>query len=174
MLANKWRGVLVRFVKEELERLDAYCKENHVKRTDVIRSATRLYIANRDLVNGVFRVTDANPDITPVMDNIGIVVQKIEAVEKKLDLLSVENDSENSKINERLAEAVLMVKRRAKNDAITLDQLRERLTSIDFSFAPFLYATDSSGICILDEVLLKLEENGELRRQYGGIIKFRR
>jgi hypothetical protein len=173
MLANKWKGVLIRFVKEELDRLDAYCKENHVKRTDVIRSATRLYITNHDLVNGVIRLTDANSDITPIMDNISIVVQKIEAVEKKLALLSVENDSENSKINERIAEAVLMVKRRAKNDTITLDQLRERLTSIDFSFAPFLCATDSSGICVLDEVLLELEGKGELSRLYGGIIKWR-
>lgn len=164
---------MIRFVKEELDRLDAYCKENHVKRTDVIRSATRLYITNHDLVNGVIRLTDANSDITPILDSIGIVVQKIEAIEKKLALLSVENDSENSKINERIAEAVLMVKRRAKNDTITLDQLRERLTNIDFSFAPFLYATDSSGICVLDEVLLELEGKGELSRLYGGIIKWR-
>ncbi|MEM2112033.1 MAG: hypothetical protein QXX08_09190 [Candidatus Bathyarchaeia archaeon] len=176
-MANKWRRVLISFVKEELERLDAYCKENHVKRTDVIRSATRLYIANRDLVNGVIRLRDASLDIAPMMEDIknlrDVVVQKIEDVKEKLSSISVEDNYPNLAIKERIAEAVLMIKRRGKKNTITVEQLKEKLKTIDPSFTPFLYATASSSICVLDKVLLELEGKGELSRLYGGIIKWR-
>jgi len=173
-LASKWKAVLIRFVEREVETLDAYCRENHVKRTDLVRSATRLYVANHDLVNGVIRLSDASVDIAPVMDSIGLVIQKVEALEKRLNSSSVENGSENLTISKRIAEAVLIVKRRAKKDITTVDQLREKLKILDPSSTPFLHATDSSGICVLDEVLRELEERGELSREYGGIIRFRK
>lgn len=177
MLANEWRGVLIRFAKEELERLDAFCKENHVKRTAVIRNATRFYIANRDVVNGVIRLRDASLDIAPVMDSIkslhDVVVQKIEDVKEKLNSISVEESYPNLATKERIAEAVLMIKRRSKKDTITVEQLKEKLKAVDPSFTPFLYATASSGICVFDKVLLELEGKGELSRRYGGIIKWR-
>jgi hypothetical protein len=172
-LTNNWKGVLIRFVKEELERIDAYCKENHVKRSDVIRNSTRLYTNNRDLVNGVIRVNDASMDVAPVLESINVLSQKVEAIEKKLDSLSVKNSPTDLMINKRIEEAVLMIKQRVKKNVITVDQLKEKLIRIDPSFAPFLYATDSSGICILDEVLHEFEKKGELRREYGGIIRLR-
>lgn len=174
MMTNTWKAVLIRFVKEELERLDKYCKENHVKRTDLIRSATRVYIANRDLVNGVIRIKDASVDIAPVLDNIGVVVQKLEAVEKRLNSLSVDNPSANLMIHKKIADAVLMVKKRAKKNLTTVDQLRDKLKRMDPSFAPFLYASDSCGVCVFDEVLRELEKKDELSREYGGIIKFKK
>lgn len=174
MFAYKWKGVLIRFVKDELERLDAYCRENHLKRSYVIRSAIRLYITNPDLVNGVIRVRDTGFEIsTTIMDSINALAKRIESVEKKLDAFFQENDNDDWKIGEKMLEAVLMIKRRTKKGIITLDQLREKLKRINPSFAPFLYATNSSGICVLDEVLHKLEEKGELSRRYGGIIRFK-
>lgn len=173
-MASKWKAVLIRFVESEVETLDAYCRENHVKRTNLIRSATRVYVANRDLVNGVIRLSDTSVDIAPVMDSIGLVIQKVEALDKRLNSSSVENGSEDLTISKRIAEAVLMVKRRAKKDVTTVDQLREKLKSLDPSVVPFLHASDSKGICGLDEALRKLEEKGELSREYGGIIRFRK
>ena len=156
-----------------MERIDAYCRENHVKRSDVIRSSIRLYTNNRDLVNGVIRVNDTSIDVAPVLESINVVLQKVEAIEKKLDSLSAKNSPTDLTINKRIEEAVLMIKRRAKKNVITVDQLREKL-NVNPSFAPFLHATDSSGICTLDEVLHELEKKGELRREYGGIIRLRK
>lgn len=173
-MANKWKAVLIRFAEGELETLDAYCEENHVKRTDLIRSATRLYTANRDLVNGVIKLRDNSIDIAPVMDSIAIVAKKLEALEKRLISLFVEKGSAHPTSSSRIAEAVLMIKRRAKKDVTTVDRLREQLKRIDPSLAPFLLASDSCGICVLDEALLELEEKGELSREYGGIIRFRK
>ncbi|MEM3697892.1 MAG: hypothetical protein QXZ02_04135 [Candidatus Bathyarchaeia archaeon] len=174
MSAYKWRGVLIRFVKDELERLDAYCRENHLKRSYVIRSAIRLYITNPDLVNGVIRVRDTGFELsTTIMDSISAIAKRVENIEKKLDSFSQENGHNDWKISEKMLEAVLIIKRRTKKGIITLDQLREKLKRINPSFAPFLYATNSSGICVLDEVLHKLEEKGELSRRYGGIISFK-
>lgn len=172
MLANNWKRVLIGFNKEELERIDAYCRENHVKRSEMLRNSIRVYIHSRDLVNGVIKVNDASIDVAPILESINAVLQKVETIEKKLDSLAVKNFPTDLMINKRIEEAVLMIKRRTKKNVITVDLLRKKL-STNPSFAPFLYATDSSGISALDEVLHELEKKGELRREYGGIIRLR-
>lgn len=177
MLKNDWKGVIVRYIKSELDVLDAFCKKNNAKRSDVIRNATRLYVNNPDLVNGVIRIKDANTDITPVIKRVDVVVQKIEQIGKKVNSLSSKDDFKDLTIKKRITHAILAIKHRTKESVIAVEQLREELKSTDLSFTPYLYATNSSGICVLDECLFELEQKKELRRKsYSGtgIIEWRK
>ena len=174
---NDWKGVLIRYIKSELAVLDAFCKKNKVKRSDAIRNATRLYVNYPDLINGVIKVKDANIDIAPVIKHVDAVAQKIDQIGKKVNSLSSKDDFKDLAIKRRITHAILAIKHRTKKRVIAVEQLREELKTLDLSFAPYLYATNSSGICVLDECLFKLEQKKELlRKSYSGtgIIEWRR
>jgi len=171
-MATHWKPILIRVVDREMETLREYCKKNHVKMTELFRNAVRLYITNPDLVNGIIKAEGNGVEVAQVMDSIDELVKKFEALEKKLTSLSAKKDFVQPIAKARIAEAVLKVKQKAKKDVTTVDRLREQLKGMDPSLDQFLVASATNGISLLDEVLMELQQRGELSWDFRRIVKF--
>ncbi|MGD0071669.1 MAG: hypothetical protein ABSB71_08950 [Candidatus Bathyarchaeia archaeon] len=165
-------GVLIRFAPEELAVFNAYCKTNHINKTACAKSAIRLYITNRDLVNGVIRVQDSSPDNASLEGKMDAIFQKVSTIEEKIKSTTLERDSTRQVFMDRILEAILLIRKDAETETTTVDKLRVLLERINPSFSPYLYASDSCFICVLDEVLKILEGQGKLRLKYPGIVRW--
>jgi hypothetical protein len=171
-MANYWKTFPLRLAEGEWNMLKEYCKKNQIKITDLIRSILRLYFANPDLMNGIIKVANAHIETEQIVNSVTELIQKFEVLEKKLTSHPNESEFAYSLVKARIAEAILNTKQKARKKPITVDILREQIKKIDPSLAPFLVASASNGISSLDEVLVELEQKGELSRDYRGIIKF--
>jgi len=172
-MPNRWRGVLIRFGERELETIDRFCHENNVKRADFIRNAARRVMNNPDSVNGVVKSRDDGIDILPLMDSITMLTQKVENIEKGLSSLLEGKKLANPVAKDRIAELILKMKQKTKENATTVDRLRDQLKRIDSSIEPFLFASSTDGISVFDEVLIELQQRRELNRDLkSGIIKW--
>jgi len=169
---NKWKGVLIRFAEKELETLDIFCQKNMVKRTDLVRNATRLYVANPDVVNGVVKLRDNGVDIVPILDGIAMLAQKVDTIEKGFNSAIKRQELVSPAARERIIEAILRAKQKTKKNVTTVDRLREQIKRTDPSLEQFLYASASDGIPPFDDALIWLQQKGELSRNPGGIIEF--
>lgn len=170
-MATHWNQYVIRVADQEWTTWKEFCKKNHIKRADLIRNAVRFYIANPDFVNGVVKAANNGVDIRPVVDGITRLMQKVEVLENKLTSISQEKNLV-SITKSKILDAVLRIKKRARNSITTVDRLREQIIKIDRSLAPFLVASVTCPVSPFDEVLSELEGK-ELRREYGGIINFK-
>ena len=177
MLEKDWKQVIVRYIKNELDVLDAFCNKNNLQRTDVIRNATRLYVNNPDLINGVIKTKDVNQDFSPVIKRVDVVVQKLDQIGKKVNSISAKDSFTDPMLKKKITKAILALKHKSVEDRTTVEQLREELKDLDLSFAIHLYPSNSAGISLLDECLFELEQKKELvRKSFSGtgIIEWKR
>lgn len=166
-----WKAIIIRFIDVEFSTLKEYCEKNHIKITELIRNAVRLYIANPNIVSGVVKASSNDVEIKQVLNGLTEVAQKLESLEKKLNSYPMDEKITDSAIKARIKECIMKVKQKYKKEPITVDKLRIELKKIDPSLTPYFVASAANGISHLDEVLIELHGH-ELNRDFNGIIKF--
>lgn len=171
-MVGNWVPFVLRFSKEELRNVDAFCKEHGLKRNEGFKISMRLLIAHPDLINGVVNLGNNDPELGPVIENLSLLSQKIESLEKSVNSLADGKTVTPSRISkDKIATIILQQKKKNKN-ATTIDKLREHVRRVDPSLEQYLVASASTGISPFNETIIDLQEKGELTWEIGGIIKW--
>ncbi|MCW4028354.1 MAG: hypothetical protein NWE92_01740 [Candidatus Bathyarchaeota archaeon] len=170
-----WKEILIRVAEPELSHWDECCAKHNQTRSDFLRNAVRIFIANPDLANGIVKQPVNQVDIAPIM-------KAIEELNKKLEINEQNGPTfgntvfKNSLAKRKVLEAVLLQKQKAlesQETVTTLDQLKEMLKDSDPSLAPFINPPAGGGLSILDEVLQELNGKQELTWDFCQIIEFK-
>ena len=171
-MVGKWVPFVLRFSKDELRNVDAFCKDHCLKRNECFKISIRLLMAHPDLINGVVNLGNNNSNLDPLIEKLSLFSQKFERIEKSLSELAEGQPVTSSKVvKDKIAEIILQMKNKNKS-ATTTDKLREHVKGIDPSLEQYLVASASTGISLFNETIIELQERGELTWEIGGIIKW--
>jgi len=170
-MKTRWKGVLIRVADAELLDWDGYCEKNRIKRVDLVRSSVRFFMANPEIVNGVVKRGETAVDLAPILGAMGELKQKLEMVEKKVSIVSTDKGLSQCVSKKKLAEAVLEFMQHTRNNVTTLDRLIVYIRKAEPQLAPFLSSGDG-GLCLLDEVLTELNDEGKVEWDFGEVVRF--
>jgi len=161
--------IVLRIPRNELEKLDAVCKELNLNRTQGLRTSYRFLMYNPDLVRGIVKL-DSNPDMSPIIEKVSALSQGMADIKEGITNLAEGNRITPFKVKERIGELILKILRENKGKDTTRDKLRDKIRRQDPSLEGFMFPSASNAFPVYEQVLMELQENGELTVSLNGII----